>query len=87
MGICATIQTECCVYTPVESSNAKYLMTHMKNQIPSLDNPLPSLCEVLERWFGSESSWPKSLFVILIRILAVLLVICLFYKIVVFCSA
>ena len=86
-GPCAIIQTECCIYIPGESSNATYLMTHMKNQIPSLDNPLPSLCEVLERWFGSESSWPKSLFVILIRILAVLLVICLFYKIVVFCSA
>ena len=60
-------------------------MTHMKNKIPSLDDPLPSLCDVLEKWFGSESSWPKSLFVILITILAVLLVICLFDKIVVFC--
>ena len=65
------------MYTPDESSNVKYLMTHMKNQISSLDDPLPSLCDTLQRWFGSESSWLKSLFVILIMLLAVLLVICL----------
>ena len=40
---------------------------------------------VLGRWFGSETSWLKSLFVTLITLLAVLLVICLFYRIFVFC--
>ena len=38
--------------------------------------------DVLGRWFGSETSWLKSLFVTLITLLAVLLVICLFYKVV-----
>ena len=38
--------------------------------------------DVLGRWFASETSWLKSLFVTLITLLAVLLVICLFYKVV-----
>ena len=32
-GTCTVIQTECCVFISDESSNIKYLMTHMKNQI------------------------------------------------------
>ena len=61
-------------------------MIHMKNQISTFNDPLPSLGDLLERWFGSESSWLKSLFVTLIMLLlAVLFVIFLFYEIVAFC--
>ena len=48
-GTCAIIQAECCVYVPDESSNVTHLMTHMKNQIAALDDPLPSLGDVLEK--------------------------------------
>ena len=81
-GTCAIIQTEHCVYTPDET----HLMSHMKNQIAAFDDPFPSLGNLLERWFGPESSWLKSLFVtLIILLLAVLFVIFLFYKIVAFC--
>ena len=84
-GPCALIQTECCIYIPGESSNATYLMTHMKNQISALDDPLPSCGELLGRGFGSGSSWLKFLLVALVILLAVLLVVYLFYKIDDFC--
>ena len=45
----------------------------------------PLMGNVLGTWFGSESSWLKSLFVTLIMLLAVLFTICLFYNNVVFC--
>ena len=44
-GTCAIIQTEHCVYTPDET----HLMSHMKNQITSLDDPLPNLGNLLGR--------------------------------------
>ena len=52
-GTCAIIQIECCVYVPDESSNVAHLVTHMKNQIAALDDPLPSLGDILEKtvWF------------------------------------
>ena len=52
-GNCAAIQIECCVYIPEESSEVTHLMTHMKNQIAALDDPLPSLGDILEKtvWF------------------------------------
>ena len=70
---------------PDESSNITHLMTHMKNQTVALDEPLPSLGDLLGSWFGSGSSWLKYLLVTLTALLAVLFVICLFYKIVVLC--
>ena len=39
-GNCAIIQTNCCAYIP-QSSNVTHLITHMKNQIAALDDPLP----------------------------------------------
>ena len=41
--------------------------------------------DVLGRWFGFKNSWLKSLFVTLIMLLAILLIIYLFYKIDIFC--
>ena len=60
---CAIIQTECCVCTPGESSKVTHLMSNMENQITALDDPLPNLDNLLGRWFGSGSSWFKSLLV------------------------
>ena len=57
----------------------------MKNQIAALNDPLPSRGDLLGRGFGSRSSWLKSLLVTLVMLLAVLFVICLFYKIEDFC--
>ena len=51
-GTCAIIQTECCVFTPNESSNIMQLMNHMKNQIFAGSDPLP----VFKNWFGMGSS-------------------------------
>ena len=85
-GNCAVIQIECCVYIPDESSDVTHLMTHMKNQTIALDEPLPSLGDLLQIWFGSGSSSLKYLLVTLTTLLAVLFVISLFYKIVVFCT-
>ena len=39
-------------------------MTHMKNQISTLNDPLPSLSEMLGRWFDSGGCWLKSLLMI-----------------------
>ena len=60
-------------------------MTHVKNQISALNDPLPSCGDLLGRGFGLGSSWLKSLLVTLVMLLAVLFVICLFYKIDDFC--
>ena len=58
----------------------------MKNQTIALDEPLPSLGDLLQIWFGSGSSSLKYLLVTLTTLLAVLFVISLFYKSVVFCT-
>ena len=56
----------------------------MKIKIAALDDPLPSLGDLLGRWFGFGISRFKSLFIILTTLLAVFfLVICLFYSIVI----
>ena len=60
-------------------------MTYVKNQISALDYPLPSCGVLLGRGFGSGNSWLKPLLVTLVMLLAVLLIICLFYKIDDFC--
>ena len=62
-GTCAKIQTERCVFIPDESSNITHLMNHMKNQISSLGDPLPSLDDLLKCWFAQwgtitcQSGW------------------------------
>ena len=67
-GTCAIIQTECCVFIPDESFNVTHLMNHMKNQIPALSDPFPSLDELLKtkqtnnnkkNWLGVGGSWLK----------------------------
>ena len=45
---CTIIQTECSVFIPDESSNIKHLMTHMKNQISALSDPLPNIGHLLK---------------------------------------
>ena len=82
-GTCVTIQTECCVFISDESSNITRLINHMKNQIFALSDPLPSLDDLLEKWFGVGSSWLKHLLITLLMLLAILFVFCLFYKIIV----
>ena len=77
-GNSSIIQTKCYVFIPDESSNITHLMTHRKNYIAALDDPLPSLGDLLGRWFGHGRAWLKILLVILTTLLAV--VICLFYK-------
>ena len=63
-GTCAIIHSECCAFIPDESPNVTRLMIHMKNQITILNDPLPSLREILGRWFGSGGCWVKSLLMI-----------------------
>ena len=84
-GTCATIQTECCVFISDESSNITCLINHTKNQIFALSDSLPSLDDLLEKWFGMGSSWLKYLLITLLMLLAILFVFCLFYKIIVSC--
>lgn len=63
-GPCTIIHSECCIFIPDESSNVTCLMTHVKNQISTLNDPLPSLSEMLGRWFDSGGCWLKSLLMI-----------------------
>ena len=64
-GNSAIIQTNCYVFIPHESSNITHLMTHRKNYIAALDDPLPSLGDLLGRQFGVGSSWFEPLLVTL----------------------
>ena len=59
------------VLTASQGSTCAIIQTECCAYIP--DNPL--MGDVLGRWFGSENSWLKSLFVTLITLLAVLLLI------------
>lgn len=56
------IHSECCIFILDESSNATPFMMYMKSQISTLNDPLPSLREMLEKWFGSRGYWFKSLY-------------------------
>ena len=80
-GTCAIIQTECCVFTPNESSNIMQLMNHMKNQISAGSDPLP----VFKNWFGMGSSQLKYSLITPLMSSAILSAFCLFYKIIVSC--
>ena len=51
------IQTELCVFKSDVFSNITHLITHMKNQISALLDPLPTRGDLLGSWFGSRSSW------------------------------
>ena len=44
-SICATIQTKYCVFILEKSYNTKHLLTPTKKQIPSLNDPPPSLVD------------------------------------------
>lgn len=56
------IHSECCIFILDESSNATPFMMYMKSQISTLNDPLPSLREMLEKRFGSRGYWFKSLY-------------------------
>lgn len=61
------------MFIPDEFSNAINLMTNVKSQIIALNNPLPSLGEILGKLFGSVGSWLKSLLMTLLVLLAILI--------------
>ena len=82
-GTCAVIQTESCVFIPDEYANIIHLLSYLKSQIAALDDLLPSLGDLSGSWFCSGSSWLKSLLVTSLMLLGILLISCLFYKIVV----
>ena len=60
-------------------------MNHMKNQISALNDPFPSLDNLLGNWFGVGGSWLKYLLLITLMLLTILFVFCLFHKIIVSC--
>ena len=57
----------------------------MKNQISALNDPFPSLDDLLGNWFGVGGSWLKYLLLIPLMLLTILFVFCLFHKIIVSC--
>lgn len=50
-GICATIQTECCVLIPDESVNVSSSLNNIKIHVNSLSE-YPSLGDLVNQWFG-----------------------------------
>lgn len=50
-GICATIQTECCVLIPDESVNVSSSLNNIKIHVNSLSEH-PSLGDLVNQWFG-----------------------------------
>ena len=52
----------------------------MKNQISALSDQLHNLDNLFKNWFGVGSSSLKYLLITLLMLLAILFVICLFYK-------
>ena len=72
-------------FIPEEPSHTTRLMNHMKNQNCALSDPHPSLDKLFKNQFGVGSSWLKYLLTTLLKLLAILLAFCLFYKISIFC--
>ena len=60
-------------------------MDQKKNQISSLNDPLPSLDGLFRTWFGMGNAWLKYLPITLLMLLAILFLFCLYYKIIVSC--
>ena len=60
-------------------------LNRMKNQISALNDPFPSLDDLLGNWFGVGGSWLKYLLLIPLMLLTILFVFCLFHKIIVSC--
>ena len=52
-GICAIIQTECCVFIPDESTNTSPLLNHMRTQVNAMSDLTPSLGDLINQWFRS----------------------------------
>ena len=52
----------------------------MKNQISALSDQLHNLDNLFKNWFGVGSSSLKYLLITLLMLIAILFVICLFYK-------
>ena len=61
------------------------LMNHMKNQISALNDPFPSLDDLLKSCFGVGGSWLKYLLLISLMLLTILFIFCLFHKIIISC--
>ena len=64
-----------------KSFNITHLMNHMKNQVSSLSDPFPILDDLLKTCFGVGGSWLKYLLLIPLRLLTIVFLFCLFYKI------
>ena len=56
-------------------------MNHMKNQISALNDPFPSLDDLLKSCFGVGGSWLKYLLLIPLMLLTIVFVFYLFIKI------
>ena len=82
-GAYTIIHSECCIFTPDESTNATPFMMYMKSQISTLNDPLLSLREMLGKWFVSRGYWFKSLLMISSYLLATLIIVCVSYKVIV----
>lgn len=52
-GTSAVFQTKRCIFLPERFSNGIRLMTHVKNEVPVLSRPLPSLPDPFRElvWF------------------------------------
>lgn len=61
------------------------LMMRMKNWISTLNDHLPSLREMLGKWYGSRGYWLKSLLMILLLLFPTLITVCVTYKVLVSC--
>ena len=64
-----------------KSFNVTHLMNHMKNQISALNDPFPSLDDLLKSCFGVGGSWLKYLLLIPLMLLTIVFVFYLFIKI------
>ena len=84
-GACAVIHTECCAFIPDESFIVTHLMTHMKNHIATLNDPFPSLGEILRKWFGLRGSWLKPLLNDIVTYTVNLITVCVTHKAIIFC--
>lgn len=76
-GIYAIIQAECCMFTSDEFVNVSSLLNHMRTQVNALNEPISSLCDLVNQWFGSWGSWWKKLLLILRIIVCICVLSCM----------
>lgn len=56
-GTCAVIQIKRCVFIPDESAGVSSLLNHMRTQVYTLSDPVPSPGDPLNEWFRSWGTW------------------------------